>query len=175
MLVKRVIRMSPYVKLEGYKEHIFRWGVGNNYELKNKIRHLPPYKPRPTRVTIPEEYFKSESPNIRFDFLNEQWEVFWWEYEKLNAKPFPVKKYGVELSKREAASYERKLKEERKMHMPPDYEEEINDQVFFDDRLQTWFATYTDETTGKRKCKGFSAIKWGFEQARTIAIKNTSE
>ena len=52
-----------------------------------------------------DDYYQSEHKNIFFEDLNEQWEVMWYEDYKWHAKPFPVKKWGLEAAKREALAF----------------------------------------------------------------------
>lgn len=56
-----------------------------------------------------QDYFQPpdilESCKIVYDTTNEQWEVLWHEFGKLNGKPFPIKKYGMEAAKIEAINF----------------------------------------------------------------------
>ena len=196
------LRPSPFLRVEGYKQHVFKWGVGSDYMRKNSLRMLPPTIPRPRESTIPDNYFESftlpnptiEAPHaIRFCHVNEHWEVYWWEYNKQHAKPFPVKKYGVEGAKREAKAYAERLLSSGKMNPAPTHnhlteakhvsmEEKSSilgppidpsttpsPHIWWDDRLQCWFG---------ENSKGFSATEWGYSAARLRAsdsAKSTTE
>lgn len=129
---------SPLVKTTGHIQHVFKWGVGNAFRSQSKNRFTPVHHARPKEVTIPETYFEGEGP-VQFDKLNEQWEVFWVENHKLNAKPFPVKKFGVEESKREALDFWAKLREKGRVGEEKSLRSE-NPNVYFDDRMQAWVA-----------------------------------
>lgn len=96
------LKPSLLLKTDGYKQHVFRWGVGNKFRSINANRFTPVHHARPKEVTVRIDYFDSPHEAVRYDSLNEQWEVFWFEHSKLNAKPFPVKKFGIEQSKTEA-------------------------------------------------------------------------
>ena len=158
---------SPLVKTEGHIQHVFRWGVGNKFRSINANRFTPVHHARPKEVTIREDYF--ESPNkdvIKFDTVNEQWEVFWYENNKLNAKPFPIKKFGIEQSKTEAIKFMNELVETGRYSRDLTSNENLRsdvDGVSWDDRLQSWIAF---DGKGSR---AFSASKHGVHGARQLA------
>ena len=141
-------------------QHVFKWGIGNKFRSVN--RYSPVHVPRPKEVTIPADYFESPDPvAIHFDRLNEQWEVYWFEHSKLNAKPFPIKKFGVSQSKAEAVLFLQELKNsDRFAQQPPMLESQ---HAFWDERMQTWFSGSV----------GFSATKHGVETAKQLAEKRT--
>ncbi|KAK2197017.1 AP2-ERF domain [Babesia duncani] len=93
-------------------EHTFRWGIGNKYRSQSANRYRPTHAQRPTRAWIRGDYFtisKFKHCEMLYDKVNEQWEVQWQAYGKLNGKPFPVKKFGIEASKREAIAFAKNL------------------------------------------------------------------
>jgi hypothetical protein len=98
-----------------------------------------------------------------YDNINEQWEVFWFEHHKMNAKPFPIKKFGVEQSKREATKYLTELKDTGRFSAEPALPKSDVKGVFWDDRLQSWFVL------DGRKVRAFSAAKHGPNKARELA------
>ncbi len=89
------------------KEHarIFRWGLGNKFRSDSRNRRTPVHAERPKQLMVRDDYYDTESPNVFFEELNEQWEVMWYEHYKWQSKPFPVKKFGLEASKREALEF----------------------------------------------------------------------
>jgi len=156
---------SPLVKTDGYIQHTFRWGIGNKFRSINANRFSPVHHARPKEVTIPATYF--ESPNkesIKFDHLNEQWEVYWFEHNKLHAKPFPVKKFGIERSKINAEIFLRELKESGRYRGKLEQMKSNVASVIWDERLQMWMCMETG--------KGYSASKHGVEGAKKLAEKD---
>ena len=151
------------MKTDGFKQHVFKWGVGNKFRSINANRFTPVHHARPKEVTVREDYFESPDPAIQYDPVNEQWEVFWFEHHKLNAKPFPVKKFGVEQSKLEATKYLAELKDAGRFLAQPALPTSDVKGVFWDDRLQSWFVQ-----DGK-KVRAFSAAKHGPNKARKLA------
>jgi len=167
----RKIQLSPLIRLTGLREHTFKWGVGTAHSLRNNLKLLPPTAPHPKEKQIPTQYFKPPADNIKWCRINEQWEVFWYELEKLNAKPFPVRKFGVERAKSEAIDFSASLRASGRMFQKPN---NIADSpnVFWDDRLQCWFATFTD-AQGMSRSAGFSAGKWGYDTSRQKAVERS--
>ena len=164
--------LSPLIRLTGYRQRVFRWGIGTSHTLRNNLKQLPPTIPHPKEKTIRSDYFEQPADNIKWCKTNEQWEVFWFEFEKLHAKPFPVRKFGVERAKAEAVEFSKHLCESGRMFEKPNYTESITPNVFWDERMQSWFATYTDEN-GRPRSAGYSAGKWGFEISRQKAIEKS--
>lgn len=164
--------LSPLIRLRGYRQRVFKWGVGTSHSLRNNLKQLPPTIPHPKEKTITKDYFSQPAENIKWCKINEQWEVFWYEFEKLHAKPFPVRKFGVERSKSEALVFSEQLRASGRMHARPNYTETTAANVFWDERMQAWFATYTDET-GRPRSSGYSAGKWGFDISRQKAIEKS--
>ena len=153
---------SPLVKTTGFIQHTFRWGIGNKFRAISANRYSPVHHARPKEVTIPENYFESPQPEeIKFDHLNEQWEVYWFEHHKLHAKPFPVKKFGVDQSKNEAMKFLTELKNSGRFSDSVGELKSNVDSVMWDERLQMWMSLESG--------KGFSASKHGVEGARTLA------
>ena len=158
-------------------EHTFKWGIGNEYMLRNRLRYLPPTLPRPKTATVAGNYFRSPAVNVAYDSVNEAWEVRWFANGKFHGKPFPIKKFGVERAKTEAAVFAESLLETAGVSVSRvEYKSEISG-VFWDERSQAWFAKYTCESAGRVQSRGYSADKWGFEEARNKAeekVKNSS-
>lgn len=76
-------------------------------------RFKPTHAERNTAASIPEEYFSCSREfdhcKIAYDGLNEQWEVLWNEFGKVNGKPFPVKKFGIDAAKAESIAFAEEL------------------------------------------------------------------
>ncbi len=157
------LKESPFVKTDGFKQHVFRWGIGNKFRSVNANRFTPVHHARPKEVTIREDYFESPDSSIWYDSVNEQWEVYWYENHKLNAKPFPIKKFGVEASKLEAIKFLDHLKVTGKFITEDSAKKSSVPGVFWDERFQTWFGH-----DGKKEI-GFSAAKHGASKARELA------
>mmetsp|Transcript_41911 Transcript_41911/g.84514 ORF Transcript_41911/g.84514 Transcript_41911/m.84514 type:complete len:179 (-) Transcript_41911:27-563(-) len=130
-------------------------------------RFTPVYKPHPQESVVRDDYYQSDNPNIVWEDLNECWEVYWYENNKLNARPFPVKKFGIERAKREAAAYYEELKEKGRLHEPRKLDMP-QPGVFFDSRFQDWFCFFWRD--GRPHSRGFSAVKYGYDGAKTLAI-----
>ena len=145
------------------KQHVFRWGVGNKFRSVNANRFSPVHFERPKEVTVRSDYFESPSKHMRFDKLNEQWEVLWYEHHKLNGKPFPVKKFGVEESKQQAVEFMESLKTEGRLgEQLASFESENG--VIWDARMQAWFSHN----------KSYSANKHGALKAKKLAENSAS-
>lgn len=162
---RRILCLKPsdLLRTENHMQHIFRWGIGNKFRSVNKNRFTPVHHARPKEVTIPVDYFASPAENVKWDVLNEQWEVSWFENMKWNGKPFPVKKFGVVQSKQNAVEFARSISS-APLQPPP---KSSKPNVFFDSRLQSWVAL------GGPKVRGFSATKHGHARARELAEKVT--
>jgi hypothetical protein len=146
-------------------EYTFKWGIGNDYMLRNRLRYLPPTLPRPKQATIEANYFRSPSGNMLYDRTNEAWEVRWFANGKFHGKPFPIKKFGVDRAKAEALAFGASL---AGAASGPNYSSEISG-VFWDERTQAWFAKFTCPSSGLVRSRGYSADKHGFEEARRKA------
>ena len=164
---------SPLVKTDpGYIQHTFKWGIGNKFRSVNANRFSPVHHARPKEVTIPANYFESPIEGIiKFDRINEQWEVFWYEHYKMHAKPFPVKKFGIERSKMEAMKFLEELKLAGRFEVSGTQTQKSLSSsvpsVIWDDRLQMWISLDTDN--------GYSASKHGVIGAKKLAEKDARE
>lgn len=153
------------------EEHnrVFRWGIGNKFRMFNKNRFTPVHKPHPKEVNVRDDYYETDNTDIIWEELNEAWEVHWYEHNKLNAKPFPVKKFGVERAKREAWKFYDELKETGRMgekHSHVEFEAPTPG-VFFDYRMQGWVTFFW--RGGRPHSRIFSARKYGFDGAKMLA------
>lgn len=157
------VKASDLVRTAGFKQHVFKWGVGNKFRSINANRFTPVHHARLKEVTVREDYFDSPDVAIQFDALNEQWEVSWFEHHKLNAKPFPVKKFGIEQSKNEALSFLQELKASGRFSSEAPNPTSNQDNVFWDNRMQAWFACVDGNV------KAFSATKHGSRKAQRLA------
>ncbi|GFE53097.1 transcription factor with AP2 domain(s) [Babesia ovis] len=157
--------------------HVFRWGVGNAFRAQAKNRYRPTHAERNTAVSLREDYFhcdaKFERCKVTYDKLNEQWEVLWTEFGKINGKPFPVKKFGIEASKAESLKFAQEL--DNRLGNSTDSIEEPEEQgITFDHTLHCWVAL---GRVGRRTvARAYSADFHGYEIARKRAIdfRNTS-
>ena len=157
---------SPLIKTEGYRQHIFRWGVGNKFRSVNANRFTPVHHARPKEVTIRDDYFESpDREAIEYDEVNEQWEVYWRENNKMNAKPFPIKKFGIDQSKIEATKFLQHLKDTNRYSSSESLGEPKSrvEGVCWDDRLQSWMVMSSKPT------RFFSASKHGVSGAQKLA------
>lgn len=145
----------------------FRWGVGSRWRQQGVNRFTPVHKEHAKEVMVRDDYYEIDNPNIMWEDLNEAWEVYWYENNKLNAKPFPVKKYGVEQAKKEAAAFHDVLVESGRAKSRPRVEQP-NPGIFFDGRLQSWVCLYWQD--GRPRSHAFSATKYGFEGAKILAL-----
>lgn len=148
-------------------QHVFRWGIGNRFRADPETRYHPVHLERPKEVTIKKSYFLPVNENIIYEKLNEQWEVFWYENNKINAKPFPIKKYGIEAAKKEAIKFYESLKKNNKMNEKPTYESGV-EGVYFDSVTNCWISFYREKNFPV--CRSFSAEFHGFETAKQMAI-----
>eukprot|EP00397_Hematodinium_sp_SG-2012_P063624 GEMP01088239.1.p1 GENE.GEMP01088239.1~~GEMP01088239.1.p1 ORF type:complete len:126 (+),score=28.06 GEMP01088239.1:419-796(+) len=119
-------------------------------------------------MTVRNDYFEEPNEHIKWEPLNEAWEVYWYEHHKLNAKPFPVKKFGIEASKVEAIKFYEELGVKQRNKAPPDYGN--SETVRWDDRLQSWVGLYFD-AKGRPQCRSYSAKKHGFMRSREMAAE----
>mmetsp|Transcript_99 Transcript_99/g.275 ORF Transcript_99/g.275 Transcript_99/m.275 type:complete len:248 (-) Transcript_99:54-797(-) len=156
-----------YRRTRAEHDRVFRWGVGNHFRSQCANRFTPTHAQHPMEITVRDDYYESDNTDIMWDELNEGWEVFWYENNKLNAKPFPVKKYGLERAKVEAFTYHAQLKEQGRLQQRP--RDEVPEAgVFFDRRLQAWYASFWLD--GRPQTRGYSATKYGYEGAKLLAI-----
>lgn len=155
-----------YRRTRAEHERVFQWGIGNRFRMQSKNRYVPVHKPHPQESVVRDEYYESDNPNIVWQELNETWEVFWYENFKLNAKPFPVKKYGIERAKVEAGTFFESLKEAGRLNEKPKLESP-EDGVFFDARLQGWVSFIWKDS--RPQSRVYSVNKYGLEGARMLA------
>lgn len=158
-----------YRRTRAEHHRIFRWGIGNKFRMQSKNRLTPVHRPHPKEVVVRDEYYESDNPNIMWEDLNEAWEVYWYENMKLNAKPFPVKKFGVERAKREAWAFLEELEASGKLHQNavPERSEDAQEGVFYDMRLQSWVCFFWRD--GRPQARSYSATKYGYEGAKSLA------
>merc|ERR1711957_667306 len=103
--------------------------------------------------------------------LNENWEVYWYEHHKLNAKPFPVKKYGVERAKAEAEMFLEELRSTGRFGAVPERVPGAPNGeagVFFDHRMQAWVSLFW--RGGRPHARSYSASKYGYDGSLSLAI-----
>jgi hypothetical protein len=165
------LKPSPLIKTTKHIQHTFKWGIGNKFRSQSANRFTPVHHARPKEVTIEETYFQSPDPQIVYDKLNEQWEVVWQENNKMNGKPFPIKKFGIEESKSEAINFLAELRNSRRLsadHVP---KHSSSSSVFWDDRMQSWFAQIQEPRRkySTPKIVRYSASKHGYEGAKQKA------
>ncbi|ORM40034.1 uncharacterized protein BXIN_1182 [Babesia sp. Xinjiang] len=161
---------SPLAARPKLVHHVFRWGVGNAFRAQSKNRYRPTHAERNTAVSLREGYFdcdrQFERCKVTYDKLNEQWEVLWKEFGKINGKPFPVKKFGIEASKAESISFaeqlDKRLQEQYKGEEEPTKEPGLT----FDHTLHCWVAL---GRVGRRPvARAYSADFHGYESARKL-------
>lgn len=153
-------------------QRVFRWGVGNRFRMENKNRFMPVHKPHPKEVTVRDDYYKSENANVRWENMNEAWEVYWYENRKLNAKPFPVKKFGIERAKVEAFAFYEELLNAGRLHERPRHEQP-QAGVFYDSRMQSWVSLFWRDN--RPLSRSFAAAKYGFEGAKSLAVAQRND
>ncbi|ETB57836.1 hypothetical protein YYC_04641 [Plasmodium yoelii 17X] len=153
-------------------QHVFKWGIGNKFRSDPENRFHPVHLLRPKEVTIKKSYFDSTNENIKYEDLNEQWEVFWFENNKLNAKPFPIKKYGIEAAKKEAFKFYETLQSQNRINPKPKHESGV-EGVYYDVVTNCWIALYRSNKFPV--CKSFSAEYHGFETAKQMAIDRVNK
>merc|ERR1719428_2763934 len=54
-------------------ERTFKWGVGSRWRMQSKNRFTPVHLPHPKTVTLRDDYYDSDNPNIVWEELNETW------------------------------------------------------------------------------------------------------
>lgn len=152
----------------------FKWGIGNRFRSNAENALRPVHKARPHMVSVRSDYYDrplSEADgrdHIEWDNLNEAWEVFWFEHGKLNAKPFPVKKFGVEPAKLEAIAFFRELKRTKPRLTQREFESPSS-SVRYDERLQSWTVRYWEG--GRPQVRSYSASQHGLVQAKAKAAE----
>eukprot|EP00928_Gymnodinium_smaydae_P039974 TRINITY_DN27192_c0_g1_i1.p2 TRINITY_DN27192_c0_g1~~TRINITY_DN27192_c0_g1_i1.p2 ORF type:complete len:277 (+),score=47.41 TRINITY_DN27192_c0_g1_i1:69-899(+) len=161
-----------YRRLRPEHQRVFKWGVGNKFRSQSANRFTPVHKPHPKEIPVRDDYYESSNPNIVWEDLNESWEVYWYEHTKLNAKPFPVKKYGLEQAKREAITFYDELAANGRLQEKPRIESP-QEGVFFDARAQTWTCLFWRD--GRPLSRSFSATKYGFDGAKSLAVAKQND
>ncbi|CRG96204.1 transcription factor with AP2 domain(s), putative [Plasmodium gallinaceum] len=155
-------------KKSDFIQYVFKWGIGNKFRSDPENRFHPVHLNRSKEVTIRKNYFDSVNDNIKYEELNEQWEVFWFENNKLNAKPFPIKKYGIEAAKKEAIKFFESLKINNRVNAKPKFESGV-EGVHYDVVTNCWISFY--RLNNFPICRSFSAEYHGFETAKKMAIE----
>lgn len=165
---------GPRVYRRDKAEHlrVFRWGIGNKFRMQSQNRFMPVHKARNQECMVRDDYYQSDNPNIYWDELNETWEVQWFEHSKLNAKPFPVKKYGVERARQEAASFFEELQAAGRLGSKPVHESP-QEGVFYDPRMQSWVCLAWRDGRPLSRC--YAATKYGFDGARALAVAKQND
>mmetsp|Transcript_50028 Transcript_50028/g.116760 ORF Transcript_50028/g.116760 Transcript_50028/m.116760 type:complete len:250 (-) Transcript_50028:145-894(-) len=164
-LVKSGVRVYRRQRAEHWRT--FRWGIGSAFRMESINRFTPVHKPHPMGSVVRDDYYESENSNIVWNETREGWEVYWYEHSKLNAKPFPVKKYGLERSKKEAFQFYSELADAGKLGEKPHFPAP-EEGVFFDQRLQSWVCFFWRDGRPQSRC--YSAMKYGFDGAKTLAV-----
>eukprot|EP00929_Paragymnodinium_shiwhaense_P089170 TRINITY_DN49378_c0_g1_i1.p2 TRINITY_DN49378_c0_g1~~TRINITY_DN49378_c0_g1_i1.p2 ORF type:complete len:301 (-),score=86.80 TRINITY_DN49378_c0_g1_i1:136-1038(-) len=164
-VVPRTLRLYRRTREEHHRT--FRWGVGSKWRSQGANRFMPVHKEHPKEIMVRDDYYESDNKNIVWEDLNEAWEVYWYEHDKLNAKPFPVKKWGLEASKREAFAFYEQLQEKNRLEAPPKIESP-DEGVFYDSRMQSWVCLFWRDGRPQARCYG--ATKYGFEGAKMLAM-----
>lgn len=167
-----VIGSRIYRRERPEHHRVFRWGIGNKFRMQSKNRFSPVHKPHPTQVTIRDDYYESDNPDIIWENLNESWEVHWYEHSKLNSRPFMVKKFGIERAKREAFEFWEALGEagrrgDRSATLKMEAQQPGEPGIFFDYRMQGWVSLFW--RAGRPVARTYSARKWGFDGAKMLA------
>lgn len=155
-----------------YIQHVFKWGIGNRFRADPENRYHPVHLSRAKEVTVRKDYFNPVNSNIIYEKLNEQWEVFWYEHNKLNAKPFPIKKYGIEAAKKEAIKFYESLQQNNRLCNKPHYACEV-EGVHFDAVTNCWVAFYRSNNVPV--CRSFSTEYHGFEEAKKLAVERVQK
>lgn len=140
--------------------------------MQGKNRFMPVHKPHPMNSVVRDNYYDSDNPRIVWNELREGWEVFWYENQKLTAKPFPVKKYGLERAKVEAFQFYSELEAAKKTG-PQKRIEPPQEGVFYDRRMQGWVSLFWRDGRPQSRC--FSATKYGFEGSKMLAMAKQSD
>ncbi|KAF8820145.1 AP2 domain transcription factor AP2VIIb-2 [Cardiosporidium cionae] len=150
-------------------QRIFQWGIGNRFRSQSENRYRPVHAERPMEATLPDSYYENPHKAIQWENLNEAWEVYWYEYNKLNAKPFPVKKFGLTQAKAEALKFAHQLKREGRLGLQKPSFESGMDGIFWDEALSGWVAVGYEK--GRPSTRVYSAEIHGFEESKRLAMK----
>eukprot|EP00438_Fugacium_kawagutii_P024135 Skav222771 [mRNA] locus=scaffold600:340351:345803:- [translate_table: standard] len=120
--------------------------------MESKNRFLPVHQPHPMNSVVRDDYYDSDNPR---------------ENQKLTAKPFPVKKFGLERAKVEAFQFFSELEAAGKTG-PRQPIEQPQEGVFYDRRMQGWVSLFWRDGRPQSRC--FSATKYGFEGSKMLAM-----
>ncbi|CAK8985306.1 unnamed protein product [Durusdinium trenchii] len=164
-LVTKGARVYRRTRAEHWRR--FEWGIGSRFRMLGKNRFMPVHAPHPMNSVVRDDYYDSDNPSIVWNELREGWEVFWYENQKLTARPFPVKKYGLERAKVEAFQFFQELEEAGRLGQRPKIEAP-QEGVFFDQRMQCWVSLFWRDGRPQSRC--FSATKYGFEGSKMLAM-----
>uniref|UniRef100_A0A7S1FHN7 AP2/ERF domain-containing protein n=1 Tax=Noctiluca scintillans TaxID=2966 RepID=A0A7S1FHN7_NOCSC len=156
-----------YRRTRAEHQRQFRWGIGNKFREQRKNRFIPAHAPHPMESVVRDEYYQSDNPDIIWEELNEAWEVYWFENNKANARPFPVKKFGIERAKVAAFSFHEELKMDGRLHERP-VVKSPEPGIMWDARIQCWVAQLWKDGRVQARC--YSASAWGFDGAKQLAI-----
>uniref|UniRef100_A0A3B0MLM5 Uncharacterized protein n=1 Tax=Theileria annulata TaxID=5874 RepID=A0A3B0MLM5_THEAN len=138
----------------GLIEYKFNWGIGNTYTEHSKTRVGRKFAKNPKVVTISSDYFNIEEEfercKVVFDEVNEQWEVLWIEFNKLNGKPFPISKYGIQTSKLKSIEFANfindKLKNTNSVHTCD------NNKAYNSKEIESSNSVNLEHTSSDRTC-----------------------
>eukprot|EP00440_Ansanella_granifera_P018243 gb/GFBE01019810.1/.p1 GENE.gb/GFBE01019810.1/~~gb/GFBE01019810.1/.p1 ORF type:complete len:276 (+),score=48.69 gb/GFBE01019810.1/:1-828(+) len=161
-----------YRRQRAEHERSFRWGIGSKFREQSANRFTPVHKPHPMNTVVRDDYYESSNPNIAWDELREGWEVYWYENSKLTARPFPVKKFGIEKAKTEAFKFFDELEAAGRLGQRPRMEQP-QDGVFYDQRMQSWVCFFWRGGRPHSRC--FAATKYGYDGAKTLAIAKQND
>jgi len=153
-------------------QRTFRWGIGSSFRSRPENRFQPVHLPHHMETVVRNDYYESENPNIVWDELNESWEVYWYENNKLTARPFPVKKWGIERAKVEAYAWYEHLGEEGRLKEKT-VVEAPEPGVFYDTRMQGFVSLIWKN--GRPESRIFSATKYGLDGARSLAVAKKAD
>lgn len=147
-------------------QRMFKWGIGSNYTRANRFK--PVREGKPKEITIENDYYTSTEDHIVWEDLNEQWEVFWYEFGKLNARPFPVKRYGVYQSKKEAIAFSDRLRAEGRLKTARQHFDSGMEGVIWDEKTTCW-VTHITTLEGRPSTRSYSAEIHGMDEALLMA------
>ncbi|CAK8990471.1 Uncharacterized protein SCF082_LOCUS2235 [Durusdinium trenchii] len=142
--------------------------------MLGKNRFMPVHAPHPMNSVVRDDYYDSDNPSIVWNELREGWEVFWYENQKLTARPFPVKKYGLERAKvevlrpKEAGAFQffQELEEAGRLGQRPKIEAPQEGAAW--SAGQEKVSLFWRDGRPQSRC--FSATKYGFEGSKMLAM-----
>lgn len=171
-LVPRSEGARVFRRTRAEHDRTFQWGIGNRFRMVSANRYMPTSAPHPQEATVRDDYYDSDNPNVVWEELNEAWEVYWYENHKLNARPFKVKKFGIERAKVTAFQFYEELKANGRLGEKPRIAP-AQDGVFYDQRTMSWVSLFWRGGRPHSRC--YSATKYGFEGARTLAVAKQND